>query len=283
MDSGNNHFKKWFGYDRRERRATSILLLIVVIVFISRYLVPGKPVELRYLSPELSGYELPSSIPFKILPDSLTLFYFDPNVATQEEFMNLGLSAKQSGTIINYRNAGGKFYDPADFAVIYGIDSVKIAELTPFIRIGNTNLYANTSAKQTQTKLIDLNTCDSVMLDLLPGIGPVLSARIIKYRNLLGGFASINQLNEVYGLSPETFALISEKIYTDSLDIKAILINQAVYNVLIRHPYFEPAEVTAILKYKELEGTIYGINELVDNNIITPEKARKILPYLSFD
>jgi DNA uptake protein ComE-like DNA-binding protein len=197
MDPKINHLKKWFGYNRRERRAATILILIVALVFISRYLIPGKEAEIKNLTSE----------------------------------------------IIDYKPA----------------------------------------LLQKQNKLLDLNTSDSIMLDLLPGIGPVLSARIIKYRNLIGGYANIYQLNEVYGLSPETFALISEMVYADSLVVKLIKINLASYKELIRHPYFKTSEVASIIKYRELNEHIANINELIENKIISAEKAKKISPYLSFE
>jgi DNA uptake protein ComE-like DNA-binding protein len=130
--------------------------------------------------------------------------------------------------------------------------------------------------------LLDLNMCDSVSLEALPGIGPVLSARIIRYRNLLGGYASVEQLKEVYGLPEETFNLISSRFYTDSGDVRKININSADYRELIRLPYFEKYEVSAILKYRELRGGLGSINELIDNNIISAVKSKRVSPYLEF-
>ena len=172
-----DHIKKWFGYNRRERRGTSILLLIVVIVFISRYLVPGKPAEIRNLTSNIIAFDPVSFLSDSIQSDSVKLFSFDPNKATSSELKRLGLTEKQSGTIINYRNAGGKFYQPSDFAKIYGIDQKKITELLPYVQIGYTDGPLKTQSEVKVKGKINLNTCDSVMLDNLPGIGKVLSAR----------------------------------------------------------------------------------------------------------
>lgn len=134
----------------------------------------------------------------------------------------------------------------------------------------------------TKKKLLNLNNCDSASLEVLPGIGPVLSARIIKYRNLLGGYVSAEQLKEVYGLPEETFSMISSKVFADSLSIRKIRINEADYKELIRHPYFQKNEVIAILKYRELSGKITDIGIMTDNNLISTETAGKIGPYLDF-
>jgi DNA uptake protein ComE-like DNA-binding protein len=127
---------------------------------------------------------------------------------------------------------------------------------------------------------IELNTCDSASLESLPGLGPVLSARIIRYRNLLGGFASVKQLREVYGLPEETFNLVSGRLTADSLLIKKININTADFKQLIRLPYIDRYDVNSILKYRELKGRIEDINELVDNKLVTKEKFMKVRSYL---
>ncbi|MEZ4907726.1 MAG: helix-hairpin-helix domain-containing protein [Saprospiraceae bacterium] len=76
--------------------------------------------------------------------------------------------------------------------------------------------YKIKNRKTEKTKLnIDINFCDEAELQKLNGIGEVLSARIIKYRNLLGGFVTIDQLKEIYGLSDETYESIKDQIVID--------------------------------------------------------------------
>jgi DNA uptake protein ComE-like DNA-binding protein len=157
------------------------------------------------------------------------------------------------------------------------------SEASPVINDINTSYRENPAPQNAQVTKLNLNTCDSLMLEKLPGIGFILSARIIKYRNLLGGYSDKSQLNEVYGLSAETYALIENRVFADSSEINRININKAAYRDLIRHPYFEAAEVTSIIKYKEIIGRVGSLKQLVDNNILTSEKAKKISPYLSFD
>ncbi len=140
--------------------------------------------------------------------------------------------------------------------------------------------------KEVQNKkhpLVDINRCDTSELIRLPGIGPVLSARIIKYRQLLGGYVSKEQLREVYGLPAETYELIKNMISVDTLVVVRININTAGYRELDRLPYFEKSEINSVLKYRELEGKIDSIMELVDNKILSEEKAGKVRSYIRFD
>lgn len=206
--------KNWFGYTRRERRSSFILLLLILAIAAVRFVIPQKNM-------------------------SVELIRMD-----QQEYLNDPLPA------IN-------------------------------------EVYVKSAPQKQKTvkpkpRLLEINTCDSAALEALPGIGPVLSVRIIRYRNLLGGYASVSQLREVYGLSEETFNIISGRLTADTSLIKKIDINKADYKQLIRLPYFEKAEVAAILKYRELTGKIVSMNELVKNKIIAADKADRVKPYLKY-
>ena len=53
---------------------------------------------------------------------------------------------------------------------------------------------------------ININTADAVMLESLPGIGPVLAERIVEYRQTYGPFRTIDQIKDVSGIGDATFA-----------------------------------------------------------------------------
>jgi len=135
----------------------------------------------------------------------------------------------------------------------------------------------------TRPIMIDINSCDSTELLRLPGIGTVLSGRIIRFRNLLGGYASIEQLQEVYGLRPETFDIIKNMVKVDTALIDKININSADFRRFSRLPYFERNEINDLLRYRNTNGKIYNIGELIENRILSDEKATKVKPYLNFE
>jgi DNA uptake protein ComE-like DNA-binding protein len=276
--------KNWFGFTRRERRSAFILLLIIILIIALRYTVPERNIDIEDITASISYIGSPTGFHNGGLPSTGEPFSFDPNTASYDTLIKLGLSSKEANTLINYRNKGGKFRNPADIKKVYGIDEEQAEQLIPFVEVatGTTEQVRIIAYKQ-QKPLIDINSCDSASLVTLPGIGPVLSARIIKYRHLLGGFVSVNQLTEVYGLPVETFDLIKGKVYTDSSTVLRISINSAGYKELSRLPYFEKYEVTAILKYRELKGNIAGMADLIENKLITEEKAGKVRPYLNFE
>jgi competence ComEA-like helix-hairpin-helix protein len=209
-------------------------------------------------------------------------FIINPNTATTSDWKTLGLSKKQIKTINKYIAKGGKFYKISDLKKIYGInDSI--------YNIISTHLYIpddeQIKAKNKIDKqyLIEINSADSTKLVELKGIGPVLASRIIKFRKKLGGFYSIFQLKEVYGIKPETFEKIKDNITADTSQIKKININEAGYHELKNHPYIGNYEAQAIIAYKKIKGKINSIVELVDNKIITDSVAKKVSYYFCFN
>jgi DNA uptake protein ComE-like DNA-binding protein len=244
----------WFGYTRRERRSTFILLIIFIIVIFSRYAVPEKSIDLVD-----AGFELSDSLSFAEFAgeerthENVSRGY-NPGKASNDTLLGIRLESRQAGTRMKQ--------DARSQPVSSG----------------------SASRFQLKKKLhLNLNTCDTSALVSLPGIGPILSVRIIKYRNLLGGFARVEQLLEVYGLKEETYQLIRERVFADSSEVRKIKVNSADYRGLVRIPYIEKYEVSAILKFRELAGRISSMEDLRANKILTPEKAKKIAAYIDFE
>jgi DNA uptake protein ComE-like DNA-binding protein len=129
---------------------------------------------------------------------------------------------------------------------------------------------------------IDINRADSAELLPLPGIGPVFAGRIVKYRNLLGGFVSLDQLGEVYGMPIETVDLIRSQILIDSSAIRKIRIDSASFGELLRHPYLEYDDVKALVGYRDFKGDISSINELRMNQILPDSTLNKIDGYFDY-
>lgn len=276
--------KNWFGYSRRERRSSFILLLIIILIIALRFTIPARnlAVDDTFASSIVNDSNL-----LVFTGDTLSsvrLFSFNPNTSSYDTLIKLGFTPKEASTLISYRNKGGKFRRPSDLRKIYGLGEEKAEMFEPFVTVGtDTDTGIRNKSTSRMKHMIDINSCDTAMLVGLPGIGPVLSVRIIKYRHLLGGFVRRDQLKEVYGLQEETYNLIKERIFIDTSVVKRININTSDYNTLAHLPYLENYEVKAILKYRELVGKVAGPGELFENKLISKEKAEKIGPYLRFE
>jgi len=207
---------------------------------------------------------------------------FDPNTATEDELAGLGISGRISSTIINYRNKGGRFYIADDLKKIYGLSAVEFERISPYIRIINQEEAGKDILFTTEKLQININTADADELMKLKGIGTVLAGRIIKYRTLLGGFYSVEQLKEVYGISDSLFNVIRGPLFTDTAGIKSINVNQATINELSMHPYIGSYYAEGIIRYRDFVKKIDTFDDLLRNNLLPEKTAEKVVNYLNF-
>lgn len=210
------------------------------------------------------------------------LFYFDPNTITDSEWKKLGISNDQLRVINNYKQSGGKFFKKEDLRKIYGIDGNTYARLEKYIKIKRTIPKTEEIAESSKEAIpvIEINTADTFRLTLLRGIGPVYARRICKYRDLLGGFSSKEQLKEVYGITDELVSLIDSTIRVDRERIRKIDINKADFAELIRHPYLNEYQTKAIIQYRQFKERINDLRELVSNNILDEDTYARMESYL---
>lgn len=161
-------------------------------------------------------------------------FAFNPNTVSLEDLQRLGFSQRQAQSIVNYREKGGRFARAEDFGKSYVVSDSVFRRLRPFIRIPK----------------LDINSADSAAFDDLPGIGPYYASQIVKYRTQLGGYASTEQLMDLYRFDEEKFAKIEDLIecktpnYFDLWNVDE--------DVLSSHPVIRKRSTArAILRYKE--------------------------------
>ena len=161
-------------------------------------------------------------------------FAFNPNTVSLEDLQRLGFSQRQAQSIVNYREKGGRFARAEDFGKSYVVSDSVFRRLRPFIRIPK----------------LDINSADSAAFDDLPGIGPYYASQIVKYRTQLGGYASTEQLMDLYRFDEEKFAKIEDLIecktpnYFDLWNVDE--------DALSSHPVIRKRSTArAILRYKE--------------------------------
>lgn len=216
--------------------------------------------------------------------DTTTLhpFLFDPNTLDETGFRKLGLREKLIHTILHYRSKGGRFYNKESLQRIYGLKDLEYKQLEKFIVIEEKS--ASYSTEKKQLHLVELNQADTTQLIQLPGIGSALSKRILQYREQLGGFVRVEQLQEVYGISAETYTRIKPMIRVHEAPIKKLNINTATLYEINQHPYLKGELGRALVDYrKNHHYKIENLNQIKEIPLINEEIFRKIVPYISID
>jgi competence protein ComEA len=216
------------------------------------------------------------------------LFQFDPNTLSVQGWQKLGLSEKTSKTIDKYRSKGGKFYKAEDIKRIWGMPEGFYERVKDYIVIASTqnNYHQNNFETPAYTKpekkvvVININEADTSAFIALPGIGSKLAARIVNFRDKLGGFYSVAQVGETYGLPDSTFQKIKSSLQLSG-SVKKLNVNTATKDELKVHPYIKWNLANAIVEYRNQHGAFKSLDDL--KNIVLVEEAtfEKIIHYLS--
>lgn len=129
---------------------------------------------------------------------------------------------------------------------------------------------------------VELNSADTTTLKKIPGIGSAYAGRIIKYRNSLGGYVSVNQLREVWGVDEDLYNKIRPYLTVEG-NPKKLKVNSLKFDQLKSHPYLDYKQVRVITDLRERKGNLTSINRLSLLDEFTKKDIDRLRPYLSFD
>jgi competence protein ComEA len=228
-------------------------------------------------------------------------FPFDPNTADLDELLRLGLPQRTASILLNYRAAGGRFRDDSDLLRVYGLDADEFRRIQPYIRIAfpsaglarpddtlaEPGAFTSAGKKRggplSRMPLFELNRADSVQLVRVYGIGPVFARRIIRYRQLLGGFCRPEQLFEVYGLSREQYDELIRCCFLDTTILNKIDLNSQDAGQLSLHPYLDRYQALALVAFREQMGAFEDPGQVIENHLLPDSVYRRIRPYLGVE
>ncbi len=143
--------------------------------------------------------------------------------------------------------------------------------------------YSNIApTPQRKPLTVELNSADTLTLQLLHGIGPAYARRIVRYRERLGGFHSIEQLLEVYGFTPELMAHIAPHLILDTTAIHRLPINTIELKQLIKHPYIEYYQARDIVKLRNSGVRFLSADDLRAIPSMADSTLERLLPYIDF-
>jgi DNA uptake protein ComE-like DNA-binding protein len=215
-------------------------------------------------------------------------FPFDPNTASEAEFMRLGVPERTAKSIANYRSKGGKFRTPMDFKKIYGLDESLYLALESYIQIKVAEeiapvMHASTKSKpEIPATSFDINTSSVADWQNLPGIGPVFAEKIVKYRDILGGFARVEAVAETRYLPDSVFQKVRPFLKSSTV-YRKLKINEIDEKSLDLHPYFDRTQAKLIIAYRNQHGAYKRVEEVgAALPMATADWLAKVGPYVSF-
>ena len=218
---------------------------------------------------------------------SVELVQFRIDTASVAYLASVGFSVKQAEAVVKYRDAIGGITSEQELRACYVVSEEMADRLMPYVIFSEQKIESKTDAKESEKKadvtaLVEINSADMVALVSVDGIGEKSAAEIIKYRELLGGYHSVEQLAELNCVTEENFAKFLSQICCDSCKIKKIDINFAGPKELERHPYVSARTLRRIIKQRQLKGGWSRIEEMTEQNILSEDEAKRLAPYLRF-
>lgn len=293
--------REFFYLQKSDRRVVLTLLAVMVVALGIIFLTGGERDGETASGDSLAlrqNSKKQSNTYYYVAPKKVERFAFDPNTADSTQLLKLGLQPWQVRNIYKYRAAGGIYREPKDFAKLYGLTVKQYRELEPYIHISSDYLPASTLVERKQasqsvvrdssqhhypvkireTEQVVLNTADTTSLKTIPGIGPYFARKIVQYGQRLGGYVSIDQLDEIEGFPQEAkHYLVINQPQTQKLNV-----NRMTLDELKRHPYISFFQAKAITDYRRLHGPLHSLNELRLSKDFPPEAIKRLLPYVAY-
>ena len=301
-------WKDFFYYSRSERRAVYVLLVLIasfvvlIVVFPDKTSLEGMQdasadslkVKREVKRPEVDGRKR------KVEQGELPFFLrqFDPNLADSTELLSLGLSPYVVRNVLKYREKGGRFSTPESFARIYGLTEEQFRILEPYIHISEAfvrkrpakkDIFVSSEKvaqrdsvkvfKYPQGTLVDVNLADTTELKKIPGIGRGIAKAIVAYRERLGGFYSLEQLQEVKFVTPE----LLEWFKLEDVTLRKLNINKEGLDGLRAHPYLNFYQAKVVVEYRKKRGKITSLSQLSLYEEFTEKDLLRLTPYVCFD
>jgi len=215
-----------------------------------------------------------------------SLFIFNPNTANKEIWLKLGVKESVVNTIMKFRDKGGFFRNPEDLRRVFGLSPAMCETLIPYVSIPEqkfTSSKPNSGFRKSGKlfKTININQATLEDWKMLDGIGPGYAQRIINFREKLGGFYSIEQVAETYGLPDSVFQKIKTSIVFSNGPYRIIYLNEASTEDLKKHPYIDVRTANNIVSYRSQHGAFESVADLKKIVSLSPDIYEKIQHYLS--
>jgi DNA uptake protein ComE-like DNA-binding protein len=289
-----NKLKSHFRFSKQEQNGIFFLLMFIILLQLGYfYLKHSIDEEKSPLQLDVaSQHELDSLKEKLTLKDTMPIYPFNPNYITDFKGYTLGLSVEELDRLFAFRASGNFVNSITEFQSITQVSDSVLKRISPFFKFPDWVVSRNQGEKlypkqnqrisNTPVEKMDLNSATANELLVINGIGEVLSARIIKFRDRLGGFLVNEQLYDVYGLEKEVADRALDKFSILNVpNISKINVNEATVGELSKLIYLQGPVPQRIIDYRNVNGNIESFEDLIKIKDFPSEKIDRIKLYLT--
>ncbi|MEX0287760.1 MAG: ComEA family DNA-binding protein [Flavobacteriaceae bacterium] len=285
-------FKSHFKFNKQEQSGIFFLLLLIfifqaVLFFMNGDTFAARPQTLAI--DEKTQMEINKLKRIQEKENKAKLYPFNPNYINDFKGYTLGMSPEEIDKLLGYRAKGNFVNSAEEFQQITGISDSLLLRLVPYFKFPDLPgkkhrqlAVSNTQPKRVKMRDHDLNTATAEELREIRGVGEVLSARIIKFRDALGGFLIEDQLYDVYGLEDEVAGrLIKNFGLASKPKVEKINLNKASAHELAALVYINHNLAEKIVAYRTQIGAFQSFDEFAEIADFPKDKIDRIKLYLS--
>jgi DNA uptake protein ComE-like DNA-binding protein len=288
--------RSYFNFSRGQRAGILLLFGIIIVLQLIYFFVDFS--SLSKNSPEkekwLSLQSQIDSLKQEKLDYVPKIYPFNPNFITDYKGYKLGMSVPEIDRLLAFRKENKYVNSPKEFQSVTKISDSLLNAISPYFKfpdwVNNKKEFAaykkypnSAFTKKEKTAIIDINLATQEDLIKIYGIGEAISLRILKFKESLGGFVSMEQMNDVWGLSPEVVENLNTHFKISATPtVKKIDINNASIKELSLFPYFKYPISKNIVTFRSMNGDIKNIEDLTKIKGLSIEKAKIIALYLNF-
>ncbi len=222
------------------------------------------------------------------------IYPFNPNFISDYKGYKLGMSVLEIDRLLAFRKGNNYVNSPREFQEVTKVSDSLLNTMSPYFKfpdwVKNKKQFAaykkypnSAFAKKEKKVVIDINKATQEDLIKIYGIGDAISLRILKLKESLGGFVSMEQMNDVWGISPEVIENLNSHFKVSELpNLKKIDINNASIKELSQFPYFNYQLAKQIVTFRSMNGDFKNVNDLTKIKGLSIDKANIIALYLDF-
>ncbi|NNC62797.1 MAG: helix-hairpin-helix domain-containing protein [Flavobacteriaceae bacterium] len=278
--------KSHFRYSKQEKRGIFFLLFLIASLQSGFYFINLRSTREKepYFTVDTLAQAFIDSV--KASPaknDRFKLRPFNPNFITDYRGYVLGITPEELDRLYDFRKTGQYIRTAEEFQTVTQITDALFTQVEPYFKFPS---FSNSNKSQSGAADVsiprDLNSATATDLQQITGIGPVLSSRIIRFRERLGGFMVTEQLLDVYGLDREVAEKAMKMFQVlNAPEIRKINLNKAQVNELTSLVYLNRAIARKIVAYREQLGRYDSIEQLTKIEDFPTERIQRIKLYLA--
>lgn len=290
-----NYLKSHFQFPKKQRNGILLLLLIILVLQSVYFFIDSPKHELSVNEDELEQFEkeIDSLRLVEIENNKPKLFPFNPNFITDYKGYTLGMSNEEIDRLIKFRAQDRWINSTTQFQQVTQVSDSLLNTISPYFKFPEwvtnpktnaSNFSKSNSKPKSFEEKIDLNIATAKQLQRIPGIGEVLSERIIKFRDRSGSFIADVQLEDVYGLSQEVIeSLTNEFTVKTPKPINQINLNSASIEDLVTIPHIDYELAYEIIEQRTLRDGFKSFDELTKVKEFPIKKIHIIKLFLTVD